>query len=411
MKVLMFGWEFPPIKSGGLGTACYDLTKGLSHQGIDVTFVMPNAPEGTDSKFVKLVGANNFAKKIKIRKISSILSPYQSFSSYDEALKHMKLSAKLKTNSNDIYGQDLYTEVLRYSLAANEIAEEEQCDVIHVHDWMTYQAGINAKKISGKPLVAHIHATEFDRTGGNPNQIISHLEYNGLLEADIIIANSNFTKNNVIKHYGINPAKIEVVHWGIDPDNPHYCANQKSPFRDEKVVLFLGRITLQKGPDYFIEAANNVLKYVPNTKFVVAGSGDMFERMINRADELGILDRFVFTGFLNGEDVHKAFQMADLYVMPSVSEPFGLVALESLKNGTPILISKQSGVSEVVNHALKVDFWDIGEMTNKIVNVLNYPELLDELKDNSTREIEHFNLDVPAQKTREIYEKVIAIRH
>jgi glycosyltransferase involved in cell wall biosynthesis len=175
-------------------------------------------------------------------------------------------------------------------------------------------------------------------------------------------------------------------------------------------VLFLGRITLQKGPDYFVEAANKVLKYVPNTKFVVTGSGDMFERMINRADELGILDRFVFTGFLKGADVHKAFQMADLYVMPSVSEPFGLVALESLKNGTPVLISKQSGVSEVVNHALKVDFWDIDEITNKIVNVLQYPELLEELTDNSSREIQQFNLDEPARKTRDIYEKALTIK-
>jgi glycosyltransferase involved in cell wall biosynthesis len=406
----MFGWEFPPFKSGGLGTACYDLTKGLSNQGIDVTFVMPVAPEGADAEFVNLVGANNFAKNLKLRKIGSILSPYQSFSSYAEALKHLSSTARTGAGSSDVYGYNLYQEVYRYSVAAGEIAEEDDFDVIHVHDWMTYQAGMTAKEISGKPLVAHIHATEFDRTGGNPNQIISNMEQKGLQEADIVIANSNFTKNNVIKHYNINPDKIEVVHWGIDPENPYYGLNQKSPFNDEKIVLFLGRITIQKGPDYFVEAANRVLKYLPNTKFVVAGSGDMFERMINRADELNILDRFLFTGFLKGADVHKAFQMADLYVMPSVSEPFGLVALESLKNGTPIMISKQSGVSEVVNHALKVDFWDIDEMTNKIVNVLKYPELHSELKDNSFREVQGFNLDEPAQKTRHIYEKAISIK-
>jgi len=406
----MFGWEFPPFKSGGLGTACYDLTKGLSRQGVEVTFVMPAAPDNANAEFVRLVGANNFAKKVKLRKISSILTPYQSFTSYDEALQHTKLSARTNGNPKDIYGTNLYQEVYRYGIAGGEIAEEEEYDVIHVHDWMTYQAGINAKKVSGKPLVAHIHATEFDRTGGNPNQIISNMEYNGLQAADIVIANSNFTKQNVIQHYNIDPNKIEVVHWGIDPDNPHYNAKQTSPFKEEKVVLFLGRITIQKGPDYFIETANNVLKYVPNTKFVVAGSGDMFERMINRADELGILDRFMFTGFLNGADVHKAFQMADLYVMPSVSEPFGLVALESLKNGTPILISKQSGVSEVVNHALKANFWDVDEMTNQIVNVLQYPELLDELQENSFREAQGFNLDTPAHKTKCIYEKALTVR-
>jgi len=273
---------------------------------------------------------------------------------------------------------------------------------------MTYKAGMNAKKVSGKPLVAHIHATEFDRTGGNPNQVISHIEYEGLKAADVVIANSNWTKDNVMKCYSIPSEKIEVVHWGIDPENPWYGINEKSPFRDEKLVLFLGRITIQKGPDYFVEAANKVLKHVPNTKFMVAGSGDMFGRMVNRAGELGILDKFMFTGFLTGADVHKAFQMADLYVMPSVSEPFGLVALESMKNGTPILISKQSGASEVVNHALKADFWDVDEMTNKIVNVLQYPELLEELKENTVRESAKFNLDEPAKKTLRIYEKAIA---
>jgi len=409
MKVLMFGWEFPPFKSGGLGTACYDLTKGLSRQGVAITFVMPAVPEGANAEFVKILGTNNLAKNIKVRKISSVLTPYQSFSSYDEHLRQVRFSLGSKGKSTDIYGRNLGEEVHRYSIVAEHIAREEPHDVIHVHDWMTYQAGINAKRVSGKPLVAHIHATEFDRTGGNPNTFISHIEYNGLQAADVVIANSNWTKKNIIEQYKIDPGKIEVVHWGIDPENPYYGLNQLSPFNDEKVVLFLGRITIQKGPDYFVEVANKVLKHLPNTKFVVAGSGDMFERMINRAADLNILSKFVFTGFLSGADVHKAFQMADLYVMPSVSEPFGLVALESLKNGTPILISKQSGVSEVVNHALKTDFWDVDEMANKIVNVLQYPELHAELKENCIREVQKFNLDEPARKTREIYEKLVSV--
>jgi glycogen(starch) synthase len=408
MKVLMFGWEFPPFKSGGLGTACYDLTKGLSRQGVDVTFVMPVAPDGANAQFVKLVGANNFAKKVKVRQISSILTPYQSFGSYNEALMKVGINSGLN-DKKEVYGKNLYEEVYRYSFAAEEIAKEEEYDIIHVHDWMTYQAGINAKKVSGKPLVAHIHATEFDRTGGNPNQIISQIEHKGLSAADIVIANSHFTKENVIRHYKIDPAKIEVVHWGIDTDNPHYHINEHSPFNEEKTVLFLGRLTIQKGPDYFIETAHRVLQHLPKTKFIVAGNGDMFERMINRAADLGMLGNFIFTGFLTGADVHRAFQMADLYVMPSVSEPFGLVALESMKNGTPILISKQSGASEVINHALKTDFWDIDEMANKIVNTLMYPELLQELKENSDREVQKFNLDEPASKTKKIYEKALTI--
>ena len=404
----MFGWEFPPFKSGGLGTACYDLTKGLCNQGVDVTFVMPVAPDGANADFVKIIGANNFAKKVKVRHINSILAPYQSSVSYSETLSKVPGSTNYNSKNQDVYGKNLYEEVYRYSFAAREIAEEEDYDVIHVHDWMTYKAGINAKEVSGKPLVAHIHATEFDRTGGNPNQMIADMEYKGLKCADLVIANSNFTRNNVIQHYDIDPEKIEVVHWGIDPDNPHYGIDHKSPFDSEKVVLFLGRITIQKGPDYFVEAARKVVDYLPDTKFVVAGSGDMFERMINRADELGILHNFMFTGFLKGADVHRAFQMADLYVMPSVSEPFGLVALESMKNNTPILISKQSGVSEVVSHALKVDFWDVDEMANKMVNTLKYSELLAELKENSYREVQKFNLDIPAQKTKIIYEKALS---
>lgn len=406
----MFGWEFPPFKSGGLGTACYDLTKGLAGQDVDVTFVMPVAPENASADFVKLIGANNYAKNIKVKKVNSILMPYQSYNSYDEELKRINLSAQIK-KGDDVYGKNLYEEVYRYSVVASEIAKEEDFDVIHVHDWMTYEAGIRAKAATGKPLVAHIHATEFDRTGGNPNSYISNLEYKGLTAADLVIANSNFTKENVLKHYNIDPGKVVVVHWGIDPDNPHYNLGTCSPYKgdDEKVVLFLGRITIQKGPDYFIEMAARVLDHCPNTKFVVAGSGDMMPKMVDRAGELGILDKFTFTGFLKGADVHKAFQMADLYVMPSVSEPFGLVALESLKNGTPILVSKQSGVSEVVNHALKVDFWDVNEMTNKVVSCLKYSPLLQDLTENSTREACKFNLDVPAQKVKMVYEQALMI--
>jgi len=391
LKVLMFGWEFPPFKSGGLGTACYGLTKGLARNGCEVTFVMPVTPEGAKAKFVKLIGAGN---NVRIRKVDSLLKAYQTSDAYEDGYLYTP------SNLRKVYGKNLFAEVQRYSVLAKKIAKEEEHDVIHTHDWMTYQAGINAKKTSKKPLVVHLHATEFDRTGGHPDGRISHIEWLGLKEADRVITNSEYTKKNVIKHYKIPAEKIDVVHWGIDDvDVPQF----DTPLKKDHIILFLGRVTLQKGPDYFIEVAKKVLEHEPDTKFIIAGDGDMLPRIINRAAELGIANRVIFTGALSGDDVHKAFSTADLYVMPSVSEPFGLVALESLKNGTPVLISKQSGVAEVLKHALKVDFWDINEMTNKIVGVLRYNAVKDELREKGMREVQKFNLDDPARKVRQIY--------
>lgn len=398
MKVLMFGWEFPPMKSGGLGTACFDLCKGLHGRGISVTFVVPKLPKGMKSDFVKLLGTNEY---VKLSEVSTILTPYMTSKEYIETYE--RLDEAQKSN----YGKTLLAEVERYSKAAAIIAKRETFDIIHVHDWMTYEAGIIAKQISGKPLVAHIHATEFDRTGGNPNCLISDKEYKGLSAADLIIANSNYTKNNVIEAYKMPPEKIRIIHWGIEENSPYYNLNTRSPFKNEKIVLFLGRVTLQKGPEYFVKMAEKVAKFVPNVKFVFAGDGDMFPRVINEVAERNISDKFVFTGFLQGADVHKAFQMADLYVMPSVSEPFGLVALESLKNRTPILISKQSGVSEVLSNVFKVDFWDIDEMANKVVSFLRYDALNYELTENSFEEAKKFNLDEPARKCIDCYKEAL----
>jgi glycogen(starch) synthase len=399
-RVLMLGWEFPPFKSGGLGTACYGLTKGLARQGVKVTFVMPVAPEGAKAEFVRLLGANQFGKNIKVLQIPSTLAPYQTADQYAE--DYAPLSTK------GVYGRNIYQEARRFARVAKIIAKKEPHDVIHAHDWMTYEAGIEARKVSGKPLVVHIHATEFDRTGDHPNNYISNIEYKGLKEADLIIANSNFTKQNVIKHYKIPEEKIRVVHWGIEEDDPAYHLNYRSTINKKgKVVLFLGRITIQKGPDYFIEVAKKVHDFEPDTFFVIAGDGDMMPRIINRAHELGIADKVIFTGFLQGADVHKAFQMADLYVMPSVSEPFGLVALESLKNKTPIIVSRQSGVSEVLKNCLKTDFWDIDKMTDMIVNVLRNQALHEELKELGHKEVQKFNLDEPARKVHDVYKEVI----
>lgn len=409
MKVLMFGWELPPFKSGGLGTACRDLIKGLVRNGTQVSFVMPVAPAGAQSEGANVIGANGFMSKVKIRKVHSLLGPYQTAREYETVLEAAKRGPGWTTSG--VYGKNLYEEVERYALTAFEIAAEEKHDIIHAHDWMTYKAGINARSQSGKPLVVHIHATEFDRTGGHPNSHIAHIEWEGLNQADLVIANSNLTKKNVMKHYMIPEDKIRVVHWGLDQDNPAYGLNFSSRLGEKgKIVLFLGRVTVQKGPDYFVKAARKVLDFLPDTKFVVAGDGDMLGRMIDEAASLGMSDHFIFTGFLKGDDVHRAFQMADLFVMPSVSEPFGLVALESMKNKTPIIISKQSGVSEVVSHALKVDFWDIDEMANQIVSVLMHPPLSEELRDNGLREAGTFSLDTPAQKTMAAYSEAKGLK-
>ncbi|OYT32761.1 glycosyltransferase family 1 protein [Candidatus Woesearchaeota archaeon] len=399
LRVLMFGWEFPPFKTGGLGTACHDLTKGLSRQGVEVTFVMPFVPENAEAKFVKIIGSNSI-KNIKFKIINSPIVPYMTSKEYDDFIINHS-----KSNKKHVYGNDLFSEVFRYSEAAKIIAKSVPHDIIHVHDWMTYQAGINARAVSKKPLVVHLHATECDRTGNNPNLFISNIEYSGLSQADIVITNSNFTKNNIIREYHLPSDKIEVVHWGVDDLPKVKCSTPLK--KDFKIVLFLGRITIQKGPDYFIRAAAKVLKYEPKTKFVIVGDGHMLPQIMELTVDLGIQDNVIFTGRLKGEDVFKAFKMADLYVMPSVSEPFGLVALESMKNNTPLIISKQSGVSEVVKHALKVDFWDVDELANKIVGVLRHPALRYELKENIKREVKKFDLDTPAKKTIDIYNKVL----
>ncbi len=395
MKVLMFGWEFPPFSSGGLGTACYGLTKGLSKKGIEITFVLPYSSELSEVDFLKLIPAG----KVKIRKISSALHPYMSSQEYKKSIG--KASPK-------IYGSTLFDEVYRYTLAAEKIAEEEEFDIIHCHDWMTFGAGIKAKGKKNKPLVLHVHATEHDRTGGHQvNQYVYDLERNGMHNADRIIAVSNFTKNKIVSHYDIPPEKIKVVHNAVDFSQHYYDENFEIK-KTDRVVLFLGRITLQKGPDYFIYAAKKVLEHEKNVKFIIAGSGDMEPFIIEKAAELGIADKVLFAGFLNQEDVERAYKMADIYVMPSVSEPFGITTLEAMKNKTPAIVSRQSGVAEVIRHCLKVDFWDVDEISSKIIALLRYKPLHEALKENGYFEVKKFNWDSPAQKCIEVYNELIS---
>lgn len=398
----MFGWEFPPFNSGGLGVACFGLTRALAQDGLNVIFVLPKFVD-LESGHIKLRFADS---SINLKPVNSLLSPYLTMESYRQI--------KNKFNGS-LYGQDLISEVFRYAANSKDIVESTEFEIIHAHDWLSFPAAIEAKKMSGKPLVVHIHATEFDRTGGSGvNQTVYEIEKEGMNQADKVIAVSNFTKDIIVEKYQIPEEKVEVVHNGVDiQDFPQVSkqSNTLKSLKDQgiKIVLFAGRITLQKGPDYFLKAAKKVLEYNPNVFFVVAGDGDMKYQMVEQSVELGISGKIMFTGFLRGEELHDVFKCADLFVLPSVSEPFGITPLESLVNGTPVLISKQSGVSEVLSHALKADFWDIEEMTDKILSVINNESLQQDLQKNGTEEVKKFAWKNAAKKVENIYKSLLRI--
>jgi glycosyltransferase involved in cell wall biosynthesis len=426
MKVLMFGWEFPPHISGGLGTACYGLTKAMSKiPDIDILFVVPKAYGDEDSSAANVIGAGDvnidqqvlklrgFQKEINFIKVDSTLIPYVTEEEYFRIMSRLQKNVEAYTATNfkgklhftGKYGANLYEEINNYAMVAAMIAVQNEFDVIHAHDWLTYPAGIAAKQISGKPLVIHVHATDFDRSGGNVNPYVYEVEKNGMMMADKIITVSNLTRNIVIKKYGIDPAKVVTVHNAVEPvfreNEEHY-----KPYCD-KVVTFLGRITLQKGPDYFIEAARKVLKRMNNVRFVMAGSGDMLNRMVSHVARAGISHRFHFTGFLSGDDVYKMYEMSDVYVMPSISEPFGIAPLEAMQSNVPVIISRQSGVAEVLNYAIKVDFWDIDAMADAIYGLLNYEALPVMFKKYGRMEVQSLQWEKSASRIHQVYREVL----
>lgn len=394
MKVLMFGWEFPPFNSGGLGTACYGLAKGLNSEGIDIAFVVPRA--GTPQPdFLKLIPAG--MGKVTIKSVVTLLKGYMTPQEYEKTI--IRVTGRTE-QAISIYGQNLFEEVERYALQAAEIAAEEPHDIIHAHDWLTFKAGIAAKKASGKPLVVHVHATEADRTGGHGiNRHIYEIELEGMKAADAVVAVSNYTRNKIMQNYGISPEKIFVIHNSIDIEQKQAHTEE----RNGKIVLYLGRVTLQKGPDYFIDAAARVLEKEPDARFIVAGSGDMEKAVMEKAAALGIAGKILFTGFLREQDTTRAYEMASLYVMPSVSEPFGITPLEAAASRTPVLISRQSGVSEVFSNCLRVDFWDTEQMANKIIAVLKHRELQEALADNSYGEVSRMSWRQAAGKCIQLY--------
>lgn len=469
MRVFMLGWEFPPYISGGLGTACLGLTKAMSRAATDITFVLPRAvPQQTDthvnlrgpkprqhSKHIPLdhygsdlpasltlaqvmgeqaneppgLSEQDRAKLAHVNFVavpSRITSPYQTgrgsaFAAAGQPMSEQeRLSSQISVldapmddgNTPDPRGQydgDLITEAQRYAAFCVGLAKGQSFDVVHAHDWMTYPAGMAAAAATGKPLVVHVHSTEFNRSGDHIHRQIFEIERRGCHAAVRVIAVSRFMARILETHYGVDPCKIDVVYNGIDNNHqPSPNAHHWTLRAGEKIVLFLGRITMQKGPEYFVAAAKKVLGKLEHVRFVMAGSGDQIRQIIELAAREGIGHKIMFTGFLRGADVDRIFNAADVYVMPSVSEPFGISALEAIRHDVPVIMSKTSGVSEVVQHALKVDFWDVDQIADKIIAVLTRPPLASTMRHHADQEIRKLTWDDAASRCLVSYEKAIA---
>jgi glycosyltransferase involved in cell wall biosynthesis len=422
----MFGWEFPPHITGGLGTACFGLTKGLVKHNTGVIFVVPKAYGDESKEGFRLVNASDvtvdlsetkrqeYWNRLQYIEIGSNLIPYvgpEDFENVvDETMREFsedRISKfKKQYQFSGKYGKNLMEEVAQYALVASSIAASSEFDIIHAHDWLTYPAGISAKNITGKPLVVHVHATEFDRSGENINQPVYDIERYGMEAADLVITVSNLTRQIVIERYGIPEEKVITVHNAVEPSVRPDPENVQKNVK-EKIVTFLGRVTYQKGPDYFVEAAHKVLQRDPNVRFVMAGSGDLFQRMVRRIARLKMGTRFHFTGFLSGAEVDRMFAMSDVYVMPSVSEPFGISPLEAMRSNVPVVISKQSGVAEVLRHAVKVDFWDIDAMADAIYGIINYEGLRKMFVSYGKTEVDNLKWDNAALKIIDVYNRAL----
>lgn len=445
MKVLMFGWEFPPHISGGLGTACFGLTRSLVAQGVEITFVLPKARAGKATRtHVELVDAGS-VPPVPGRGVPSVLRSWQGGMEWLEVDSPLRpylqpepeglrgtpspkatysewwANGAADTNgmlhfSGD-YGGDLLGDVLRYGLVGARLGAAQSFDLIHAHDWMAALAGAAAKEASGKPLVFHVHATEYDRCGEHGDPRVIALERHGMHAADRVVAVSHRTKDIVVGRYGVPADKVEVVHNAVEKETLVDRDDIPYRFRD-KIVLFLGRVTQQKGPEYFVEAAKVVLDRwrahkkdwaadgVSGVRFVMAGSGDMLPRMIERASALKIVDRFHFTGFLRGADVDRMFATCDLYLLPSVSEPFGITPLEAMKHDVPVILSKQSGVAEIIPHARKVDFWDIRETARAIEDILRSAPVTRRQVELNRETLDQITWDGAATRVRSLYEEL-----
>jgi glycogen synthase len=429
MKVFMLGWEFPPLLTGGLGTACYGLTQALEQLGAEILFVLPkplngHVPGEQSAQTSETGGSVESAHEphpsshVRFQMVESSLEPYHrpepaGNEEAPEAGNTVEVSfpehgvtiTGLLIPPAGPYGGDLFAEVERYTEMVLQIARKEAFDVIHAHDWMTFPAGLAVARETGKPLVVHVHSTELDRNGGQLDQRIFEIERDGVHNADRIIAVSYMTRSVLLTRYEADARHIHVIYNAIDARRG---PRHEVPItRNERIVLYLGRITMQKGPQYFLAAAKKVIQIVDNVRFVMAGGGDMVHQTMTMARDLGIADKVLFTGFLCREDVARLFCLADVYVMPSVSEPFGIAPLEALSHDVPVIISRQSGVAEVLHHALKVDFWDVDELANKIVAVLRHPPLGMTLRDHGSVEVQKFSWQDSAGKCMDIYHELV----
>lgn len=394
IPVLMFGWELPPYNTGGLGVACYGLARGLSSLGLPISFALPRKLP-ISAPFMHLVTEG--LESVSITAINSLLQAYL------DAPHYTTLNAQ---NVSGMFGGSIYDEAMRFGELAREWSVTQKHTIVHAHDWMSYPAAMKSHGVSGKPWVAHIHATEYDRTGDNVNPQIAEIEYEGLQNASKIIAVSAYTKAVVQKRYSIASDKIEVIHNGIDMSEFQPSAFRQL-FPNDNVVLFVGRLTFQKGIEYFLRAARRVLEISPNTVFIVAGTGDLEERLIMESSALGIGGRVFFPGFMSGEKLKSLYQMADVFVMPSVSEPYGIVALEAVAMGVPTIISKQSGVAETIANISTVDFWDIDKMSRMILASLNYPSFSRDKAAMAKTEASALTWDLAAQKTLSVYHSLL----
>ncbi|HYG04030.1 MAG TPA: glycosyltransferase [Chryseosolibacter sp.] len=463
MKVLMFGWEFPPHISGGLGTACYGLTNSLGKEAVDVLFVVPKVHGDEPAENINLINASNVAvhngpskgirlpnvsnttvyttstgKEVSVQEASGFtyievpsgLVAYRSpeFAESADSVSHWNHQhgeAPMTVSSNETknnianrhatqrspyafsgaYGPNLLMEVEKYAQVASELAKKFSFDVIHAHDWMTYPAGIAAKEASGKPLIVHVHATEYDRSGSNVDTRVHAIEMAGMHSADCVVTVSDWTKKIAITKYNVPKDKVQVVHNGIISKKKEEIKFE-SPLKRSPIVTFLGRITHQKGPLYFVEAAKAVLAEIPDARFIVAGSGDLLPKMIQQVAKAGMSSRFHFTGFVKGQDIERIWSISNVYVMPSVSEPFGIAPLEAIQAGVPVIISKQSGVAEVMPHAIAVDFWDTSALAEAICSVLKYKSLYQTLKRNSKAQIKGITWDRAAKRLNNLYHEL-----
>jgi glycosyltransferase involved in cell wall biosynthesis len=414
----MYGWEFPPHILGGLGTASFGLIKGMSMQSdMEITFVMPRPWGDEDQSFLKIVGACNTPvvwRDVSYDYVSERLSRFMETAKYFALRDHIYDDFSYR-HVNDLgciefsgrYPDNLLEEINNYSIVAGVIARTEQYDVIHAHDWLTYPAGIHTKMVSGRPLVVHVHATDYDRSRGKVNPDVYHIEKNGMDYADRIITVSNLTRQTVIEKYHQNPSKVITVHNAVEPLGKEILAIPDKRGVTDKIVTFLGRITMQKGPEYFVEAAWKVLQKTRNVRFVMAGNGDMTDRMIRLAAARNISDRFHFTGFMKGKQVYEIFKASDVYVMPSVSEPFGISPLEAMQCGVPSIISRQSGCAEILDYAIKVDYWDIEALADAIYGLISYPRLHAFLREEGLKEVNGLKWEYAGQKVRRVYESVL----